>query len=105
METLNVSLVNAAAYITGEGKRVKDARLAIGAVAPTIVLANATGSLIGASMRGIASRIQGVSEKAAEESRPITDQRASARYRKAMVATASMRALSTALERAREGVE
>lgn len=101
--TLNISVVNAAALVSIDDGRIARARLALGSVAPTTVLAKATSSLEGYSIKGIGKRLGEVSQSVVEEVAPITDQRASDRYRLAMVEVAARRALERAMERARGG--
>ena len=84
----------------GEAVAVVDARIALGAVAPTIIRApEAEAVLRGHSLTS--ERIEKAAEAAAEAARPIDDVRGSAAYRRAMVATLVQRAL-VAL---REGTE
>ena len=89
--------VGAAAVFAGE--TCQEVRIVLGAVGPTPLRALQTESLV----RGkpfTAELIGQAGEKAAEESRPITDVRASADYRKQMVGVLTRRALLEAQKRA-----
>jgi CO/xanthine dehydrogenase FAD-binding subunit len=89
--------VGAAAVFAGE--TCQEVRIVLGAVGPTPLRARQTESLV----RGkpfTAELIGQAGEKAAEESRPITDVRASADYRKQMVGVLTRRALLEAQKRA-----
>ena len=78
----DISLVNAAAGLQLDSKgRVKWARIALGAVAPTPMRAvNAEKLLVGRQVDE--STLAAVCDEAAREVRPITDVRASAEYRR-----------------------
>jgi CO/xanthine dehydrogenase FAD-binding subunit len=81
---------------------VQDARLVLGAVAPTPIRATAAEQrLIGRTLDE--DSISEVSLKAAEEARPISDVRASAEYRRTLVETLSRRALRAARSWAEKG--
>jgi carbon-monoxide dehydrogenase medium subunit len=95
---MEISLVCVAARVTLDASRERclGARIALGAVAPTTLRARAAERrlqgqvLTGATLREAAAA-------AAGESRPISDVRASARYRALLVATLVERALSRCL--------
>ncbi len=98
-----ISVVNAAILLTfekdlasgqppGDTIRVIDARITLGAVAPTIIRApEAEQVLIGHPLSE--ERIQEAARRAGEAARPIDDVRGSALYRRAMVETLVQRAL------------
>ena len=74
-----------------------NARIVLGAVAPTAMRAlKAESILAGANLSD--SIIEEAAQAAAEESKPIDDVRASAWYRKKMIAIAAKRAIAIALE-------
>lgn len=74
---------------------VREARLALGAVAPTPMRARAAeASLIGRELDEVV--IAAAAAKAVEESRPIDDIRASAEYRRVLVEVMSRRVLTAA---------
>ena len=98
--TLEISIVNVAAYLALEGGKIQTARVVLGAVAPTPIRAPfAEKALVDASPSPeLFARAAG---EAARDAKPIDDFRASAEYRRDMVAVLTRRALEAALERAR----
>jgi CO/xanthine dehydrogenase FAD-binding subunit len=96
---MEIAVVGAAALVTVAGGTIRDARLALTAVAPTIVRApEAEAVLIGAP----ASRdtFAAAGRAAAAAASPIDDVRASADYRRAMLAVVVARVLAAAAARA-----
>lgn len=96
-----LALVNAAAALRAAGNppAFKDVRIALGAVAPTVMRASAAE----ASLEGAAITPEAMAEAgriAAAECKPITDFRASAEYRRDLVATLVKRALEQAAAQA-----
>jgi len=87
-----ISIVSAAGVIRMEGRAVKDASIALGAVAPTVIRARrAEEVLMG---RELTEEVMwDAAEAAAAESRPISDVRGSAAYRRMAVAGILYRAL------------
>ena len=103
-KAMEISVVCVAARLTldGAGERCLDARIALGAVAPTTWRARAAErALEGRAPTPGALREAG--RLAAAECRPISDVRASARYRTLLVEALVPRALTRCLERVREG--
>ena len=101
---MEISVVCVAARLTldASGERCVDARIALGAVAPTTWRAReAERVLEGRPLTPEAMREAG--REAAAGCRPIGDVRASARYRRLLVETLVPRALARCLERIREG--
>lgn len=100
--SMDIAVVGAAAVVTLSGDRVKQCSIALGAVAPTPVRARKAESLLAGQVPSekLISEAAGL---AAQESRPITDIRGSAEYRRDMVAVMASRALRLAIERARKG--
>ena len=93
---MEIAVVGAAALVTlGEDGRVADARIALTAAAPTCVRAPEAEKLLlaGGTFRDAAAL-------ATEAVAPITDVRASARYREAMISVVVNRALAVAAARA-----
>ena len=99
---VDIALVNVAATLTlepGDGV-CRDVRIALGAVAPTPMLALA----VAAALRGqrlTPEAIAAAARAAAAEARPISDVRASAEYRRDQVEVLTTRALERAFEVAR----
>lgn len=90
-----LALVNAAASLWAADGKFKDTRIALGAVAPTVMRATEAeryleGRAIAPEAMAEAARI------AAGEAKPITDFRASAEYRRDLVAVLVKRALAGA---------
>jgi CO/xanthine dehydrogenase FAD-binding subunit len=91
---MEIAVVGATAVVTMNGDRVADARIAITALAPTIRrIREAEAALISGD-------IDRAAEAAAAGSDPISDVRASERYRRAMAAVIARRAIAGALARA-----
>jgi carbon-monoxide dehydrogenase medium subunit len=98
---MEIAVVGAAALVTlSRDGRIAAARIALTAVAPTIVRAPAAeAALIGATADAAAFRI--AAEAAAAAARPIDDVRAHADYRRAMLVVVVARTLAAAAARAR----
>ncbi len=94
-----IAKVNAAVLVTIEDGVCSEARIALGAVAPTVVRARqAELALRGRAItRELAAE---AAELAAAEATPISDLRATAEYRKHMVAVLTRRAIMAAADRA-----
>jgi len=95
----DIAVVNAATRVTlGEDMEIEDVRMVLGAVAPVPLRARK------AEVKLKSGGIDAITEAAsisAEETRPISDVRASAEYRRAMSAVLMKRALMVAIERSR----
>lgn len=96
----DISVVNAAALVALDGGICVEARVALGAVAPTPLRPSEAEALL-EGRRVTEGAIEAAAEAAAEVARPIGDVRASAAYRREMVKTAVSRALVDACRRAR----
>jgi CO/xanthine dehydrogenase FAD-binding subunit len=97
---MEIAIVGATAVVTLDRGRVSDARIAITALAPTIHrVAEAEAALVGGD--GGEQAVRAAADAAAAASRPITDVRGSAEYRRAMAAVIARRAITAALARAR----
>jgi CO/xanthine dehydrogenase FAD-binding subunit len=91
---MEIAVVGATAVVTLDGGRVADARIAITALAPTIRrVPAAEAALVGGD-------VEAAARLAAEAAEPISDVRASARYRQAMAAVIVRRAIELATTRA-----
>lgn len=97
---VDIALVNAAVRLTLDGEEVcADSRIVLGAVAPTPIRARrAEEMLIGIKLTD--ELIEEAAEAAAQETKPISDVRASAEYRREMSRVLVKRALIEALSRA-----
>ena len=99
-KAMEISVVCVAATLTLDGERCVRARIALGAVAPRAWRArDAERSLEGGALTAEALREAG--RLAAAGCQPISDVRASARYRRLLVAALVPRALSRCLQRLR----
>ena len=82
--TVNPAVVGVAAIVATDGKRCKEIKLVLGAVAPTPIRAKKAEAILRGEV--IADTlIEKAAQAASDESSPITDVRASADYRKEMV--------------------
>jgi CO/xanthine dehydrogenase FAD-binding subunit len=97
---MEIAVVGATAVVRLEGDVVREARIAITALAPTVRrVAAAESSLVGTDGGAAAAAVAGRLAAAAAE--PISDVRASLEYRRAMAAVVVRRAVSAAVARAR----
>ena len=102
--TEDISIVNAAATLLMKDGRITAARLVLGAVAPIpLRVVQAEEALIG--QPAIEETFRQVAEIVRDEVRPISDQRASAAYRRSMSGVAVTRALRQAAGLAQPGEE
>ncbi|MGD9034124.1 MAG: xanthine dehydrogenase family protein subunit M [Desulfobacteraceae bacterium] len=100
--SIDLAVVGVAALVTLEGKggSCKEARIALGAVAPTPIRAKkAEGVITGKKIED--SLIEEAARIASAEARPITDVRGSAPYRTDIVRVLTKRAIGQALEQAK----
>jgi carbon-monoxide dehydrogenase medium subunit len=96
----DIAKISVAVAIIVENDTCQDARIAIGAAAPTVF--RATKAEIALKGQKVSSQaIAKAAETAAGETKPITDLRSTAEYRKEMTRVLVTRALEKALERAR----
>jgi CO/xanthine dehydrogenase FAD-binding subunit len=94
-KALIISVVNVAALLVAEGGRIQDARLALGAVAPTVVRCpEAEAFLVG--REPVESTFAEAAYLIHETIRPIDDVRASAAYRRVAAEGLATRALARA---------
>lgn len=97
---VDIALVNASVSVSVDAaSRVAGTRIALGAVAPVIIRSSAAEAvLIGADLNGIdGGLLVKAGELAAADARPISDVRASADYRRAMIKVMVKRALNDAI--------
>ena len=92
-----IAVLNVAVVLTFDGPMVTDARIALGAVAPTIIRApEAEAVLIG--QRLTPEVVQAAAQAAQAAARPIDDVRATAAYRRRLVGVLTRRALTRLAE-------
>src|ERR1700730_4645798 len=100
----DISMVNAATTLRIQAGEITHARLVLGAVAPTpLRVVKAEEALIG--QPATEEILQQIAEIVRNEVRPISDQRASADYRRRMSGVAALRALRQAAGLAPKGEE
>ena len=90
----------AVAYDLAADKKCSGVRIVLGAVAPTPIRAKNSEALLEGKVltEDLAAK---VGDEAAKESKPISDVRSSADYRRAMVGVYARRALTKAIEAAK----
>ena len=95
---MEIAVVGAAASVSlAADGTIASAEVALSAVAPTILAVRVGGALAGLS---VADAAEAVAELASEQSSPISDVRASDRYRRHCVGVMARRALEAAARRA-----
>ena len=99
---MDLAVVGVAALVALEGGRCVEARIALGAVAPTPRRAPAAEEIL-RGREPTAVRIEDAARAAAELASPISDLRGTAKYRRQMVHVLTRRALDGALAQTLEG--
>jgi carbon-monoxide dehydrogenase medium subunit len=97
--SLSLPMAAAAAVVVMNGSRCRQAAVALGAVAPTPIMASAAGEAV-AGKELSENVLREAGELAAEAARPIDDLRASKEYRLELVRVLTRRVLKMAAERA-----
>ena len=96
---MEIAVVGAAASVTLDDDGLHQISVALTAVAPTIIAVGGTDALLG---RPVDSALLGeIAEMASEQAVPISDVRASDRYRRHCVGVMARRAVDAAVRRAR----
>ncbi|MEM7218905.1 MAG: xanthine dehydrogenase family protein subunit M [Pseudomonadota bacterium] len=97
---MDIAVAGAGVRVTLDGDTCTDARVGIGAVAPTALLVpDAAAALIGTTLDEAALRA--AAEACSEIARPISDKRGTADYRRKVVGVLCRRAAAIARDRAR----
>jgi aerobic carbon-monoxide dehydrogenase medium subunit len=98
---MDISTVGVAAVVSLDGQEgvCRDVRIALGAVAPTVVRARSAEALL-RGQRLEAERMQQAARAAMEEARPIDDIRGTAHHRRAIVESLTRRTLDYAMQMA-----
>ncbi|MEW6112663.1 MAG: xanthine dehydrogenase family protein subunit M [Thermodesulfobacteriota bacterium] len=96
---VDIAAVGVGVMVILDGKTCREARIVLGAVAPVPLRAEKAESLM-QGQEWTQELIRTVADQASQEAKPISDVRASAEYRKKMVAVLTRRALEEAHERA-----
>lgn len=97
---MDIAVVGAAVNVRLEGDRVSEARVALGAVAPTVLLVPAAATAIVGRVPDDEALIA-MARAATDAARPISDKRGTAEFRKDVVAVLVRRAARIAVARAR----
>ncbi|MCW5634584.1 MAG: xanthine dehydrogenase family protein subunit M [Rubrivivax sp.] len=98
-KAMELATVGVAVTLVRRGAVVEQVRIVLGAVAPTPMRARGAEALLEGRVPDAAA-LAAAAEAAMAESRPISDVRASAAYRRRMVGVLTQRAVSQALEAA-----
>jgi carbon-monoxide dehydrogenase medium subunit len=100
-KTLEIALVNVASFLTlGPDGSIQEARVALGAVGPTALLSQGAAKVL----KGVRPKdekdpvFKEAARAAAQDSKPITDHRGSAEYRREMVEVLTHRTLTAAYD-------
>ncbi len=96
----DIAKVSVAVTVTVAADKCKEAKIALGSVAPTVIRAKKAEEII-KGQKVEKSVIEAVAKAAAEEAKPITDIRSTAEYRREMTQVLTKRAIEKALERAK----
>jgi len=98
--SLSLPMAAAAAVVVMDGERCREATVALGAVAPTPIVATAAGEAV-AGQELTEEVLREAGERAAEAAIPIDDLRASKEYRLELVKVLTRRVLQAAADRAK----
>lgn len=97
---MDIAVVGVGAALTLDGARCTAARIALGAVGPTVIVADeAARALVGSELDDAA--LQRAAEAAKAAARPISDMRAPADYRREITGVLTRRVVAEAARRAR----
>jgi CO/xanthine dehydrogenase FAD-binding subunit len=98
---MDIAVVGVGSSVTLDGDKVKAARIALGAVGPTPILATkAAESLVGKKLDEAA--LEAAGRLASQASSPIDDMRGTAEFRRHVTGVLTIRTLKIAAERARK---
>ncbi len=95
---MEIAVVGAAAAVTLDGDSISSVKVALTAVAPTIIEVDGLNSLVGSPANDKA--FEAIAEAARQQARPISDLRASERYRRHTIGVMARRAAHAASVRA-----
>jgi len=98
---MDIAVVNAGTYVRFDGSNVAEARCAIGAVGPTVIVVDLDSDIVGKPLTDETIKAAGEAAKAA--ARPIDDMRGSIKQRKHLSAVLVERTLREAARRALGG--
>lgn len=98
-----LALVNAAASVAVSDGRIAETRIALGAVSPTVIRASQAEAIVTGRKVADTAALREAAGMAVTEARPIDDFRASADYRRELIAVGTFRVLEEALAMATAG--
>lgn len=98
----DLAIVNVAVLATVDGDVISDARIALGAIAPTVIRAKAAEAILKGKKLSD-SLLQEAGQAALDESYPIDDVRSSAKYRREIIKVLVARAVKQAVEQVKAG--
>ena len=99
---MDIAVVNAGSYVRFDGNNVSGAKIAIGAVGPTVLMVpDAAAAIVGKPLTD--ETIKAAGEAAKNTARPIDDMRGTIKQRKHLSAVLVERTLREAAQRARGG--
>jgi len=98
---MDIAVVNAGTYVRFDGSNVAEARCAIGAVGPTVLVVDLNAALVGKPLND--ETIKAAGQAAKDTARPIDDMRGSIKQRKHLSAVLVERTLREAARRALGG--
>lgn len=101
---MDIAVVNAAAFVRFEGPTIVEARVALGAVAPTAILVPEAAAIL-EGQRPSESVIERAAAAAEAAARPIDDMRGSVRQRKHLANVLARRVITEAIARAEQSEE
>ena len=96
--SMEIAIVGAGAAVTLDGDAISSIQVALTAVAPTIISVTGLDQLVGSPIDE--ATLKAIAESASEQASPISDLRASDRYRRNMIGVMASRAASAAARRA-----
>jgi xanthine dehydrogenase FAD-binding subunit len=97
---MDIAVVGCAVNLRLEGDTIIEARVALGAVAPTVILSEAVAkAIIGTTLD--ASALQALTSAAEASAKPISDKRGTAEFRTEVVGVLARRAAKIAYDRAK----
>ncbi|MGI9586132.1 MAG: FAD binding domain-containing protein [Acidimicrobiia bacterium] len=95
-----LALVSVAASVLVKDERIVEARVALGAVAPTVIRSRSAETLLEGTVASDTASLNAAAAAAVADAAPIDDFRASARYRQELIRVGTIRALEEALAEA-----
>ena len=98
---MDIAVAGVGVSVVLDNGNIKEARVALASVAPTPLFVRAAGEAL-AGKPANADSIQEAANIARDAARPITDMRGTIEYRKHLCEVLTRRALTTAIERAKE---